>query len=67
MGRTFSWNLSELQATKTEKMQEKTHGGALMRRVPVVLKPRVVVRDGCDRVRSSYALMEQAIDLRSRR
>lgn len=54
VGRTFSWNLSELHATKTEKMQEKTHGGALMRRVPVVLKPRVVVRDGCELVSFDY-------------
>lgn len=30
---TFSWNLSELYATHTEKMQENTHGGALMSRV----------------------------------
>jgi hypothetical protein len=33
MGLTFSWVLSACQALTKEKMQAKTHGGALIRRV----------------------------------
>lgn len=43
---TFSWVLSACQALMTEKIQEKTHGGALRSRVGISEKPRVPVRVG---------------------
>ena len=56
---TFSWVLSACQALITEKIQEKTQGGALRRRVGISEKPRVPVRVG-------YKFLQLVMDLDGR-
>lgn len=66
MGLTFSWVLSACQALMTEKMQEKTHGGALMSRVGTYPKPRVPVRVGYEQgfvSNNSRVLLQQSMVL----